>query len=71
MIVKIKKSEVDALKYACAMINLSVEFYTTESQPELVAAEIKGNLAWMSQEVTFYLGRMMETQLAKEELLKS
>lgn len=70
MIVKIKKSEVDALIMCCKIQGLSIEIYTLETAPDWSAVEIRGHEAFGS-EFVFYLCRMFETQLAKDELLKS
>lgn len=67
MIVKVKKSEVDALKQACILNSLSVEIYTIEACEDLVAAEIRGYES-IGSEYIFYFTRAFECQLAIDEL---
>jgi hypothetical protein len=71
MLVKISKSEKEAVEYACALADLKVSFYSIENSPEIVQAEM---LDLYGEEpgpaISFYLARQIEAKLACEQFSK-
>lgn len=63
-LVKIAKSEKDALSFVCGLGETPVIFYTIEENDEMLLAEIR-----CMDSSLFYLGRMMAVRIEQLELL--
>ena len=71
MLVKISKSEKEAVEFACGLADLTVLFYSVESAPHMMQAEIiniDGNEP--SHTMVFYLARQIEAKLACSQFTK-
>jgi hypothetical protein len=71
MLVKISKSEKNAVEYACKLADLKVYFYSVETAPDMVQAEILDHDGVdPSRIIAFYLARQIEAKLACEQFIK-
>lgn len=68
MIIKIASKEQDALRYVCGLCDCVVSFYSIETNPEMVQAEIVySNREEPSAAIAWYLGRQIECKIAIDE----
>lgn len=71
MLVKISKSEKNAVEYACVIVDFKVKFYSIETAPDMVQAEILNEYgSEPSNTMAFYLARQIEAKLACEQFSK-
>jgi hypothetical protein len=74
MLIKIRKSEVDAMQYAAALVELRVRFYTVESpvteKPETMCVEVTNSECEdPSPLMTWYLARHFDIKLEVDQFV--
>ena len=72
MIVVIEKKEQNAIRYACALIDYRVAFYTVEANSNLLRADIMDQDGdEISNNMAYNIGRQVEIKLACEAFAKA
>ena len=70
MIIKIKPSDIDALKYSCAIGEVKCQVFTMEANENLVQVEILNeDNSEISPNMAWYLCGFFETKLAIKEFV--
>lgn len=67
MMITIAKTEVDAMKYVCALLEYKVDFYSVETNTDLLQAEVLDSFGEEPSNIMmWHMGRQIELRLLVE-----